>query len=197
MRREYIPSLPVRRAVFLDRDDTLIRRRGGAPTGDLGNPADAELMPGAAEACAALRAAGFTLVVFTNQGGVARGSHTMADVERVHEWLNGALGGVIGAFRACPFHPLGTVPGYRREHTWRKPSPGMILDAAEELGIDLASSWVVGDSERDCEAGRAAGCRTALVRSGVGAAPASADHVVSTIEEAAALIVSRARSAEA
>lgn len=150
-------------AVFLDRDDTLIRCNGLAPGNDLGDPALVEPLPGAVEACRLLKNAGFVLVVITNQGGVARGRYTMADVERVHERINAVFQGVFDAFRACPYHPEGTVPKYAREHPWRKPSPGMILDAAQELNIDLARSWVIGDKERDAAAGRTAGCTTILI----------------------------------
>jgi D-glycero-D-manno-heptose 1,7-bisphosphate phosphatase len=110
-----------------------------------------------------LAEAGFALVVVTNQGGVARGRYGVAEVEAVHRRLNQLLGGRIEAFRFCPYHPSGTVAAYAREHPWRKPAPGMILDGAAALGIDLGRSWVVGDKARDCEAGRRAGCRTILV----------------------------------
>ena len=155
-----------RPAVFLDRDDTLIDCRAVTPDGDLGDPALVRLRPGVLEGCRALKRAGFVLVVVTNQGGVARGKYGLAAVDRVHRRVNELLGGAIDAFRACPYHPQGTVAEFRREHPWRKPAPGMILDAAETLGLDLARSWVVGDTQRDCEAGRAAGCRTVLLTDG-------------------------------
>ncbi len=159
---------------FLDRDDTLIRRTGGLPTGDLGEPGEVELMPGAAEACVRLREAGYVLVVITNQGGVARGSYGEEAVEAVHRRLDGLLieAGLpasrvtvtdgaatagVDLYRYCPFHPRGVVEGYVREHPWRKPGPGMILDAAGVLGLDLSRSLVVGDAARDVEAGVAAG----------------------------------------
>jgi D-glycero-D-manno-heptose 1,7-bisphosphate phosphatase len=157
------PARP-RSAVFLDRDDTLIANAGVAPGGDLGDPALVELLPGVFDGCTLLRDAGFTLVVVSNQGGVARGLYEEADVHAVHERLNELLAGMIDAFRFCPFHPEGVVERYRREHPWRKPSPGMLLDAAECMNLDPARSWMIGDALRDCEAGRAAGCRTVLVR---------------------------------
>lgn len=150
-------------AVFLDRDDTLIRCDGLAPGNDLGDPALVEPLPGAIEACRRLKNAGFLLVVITNQGGVARGRYTEADVQRVHERVNEVFGGVFDAFRACPYHPEGTVPKYAREHPWRKPAPGMILDAAHALNIDITRSWMIGDKERDSAAGRTAGCSTILI----------------------------------
>lgn len=152
-----------RPGVFLDRDDTLIACRTVTTDGDLGDPALVELLPGAGEACEKLKRAGFPLIVVSNQGGVARGKYAIEDVERVNARANELLCGVIDAFRYCPYHPQGSVPEYAREHPWRKPQPGMILDAAQELDIDLARSWVIGDMPRDVEAGRAAGCRTILV----------------------------------
>lgn len=160
------PADTARQGVFLDRDDTLIHCDDVTPDGDLGDPALVRLLPGAAEAVASLRAAGFALIVVTNQGGVARGRYGIEDVEAVHARLNDLLDGAIDAFRFCPYHPRGTVREFTREHPWRKPAPGMILDAGEALSLDLARSWVVGDKGRDCEAGRRAGCRTILVDPG-------------------------------
>lgn len=157
------PSTPPPPAVFLDRDDTLIHCRSVTPDGDLGDPALVRLMDGAADACRALAEAGFTIVVVSNQGGVARGRYTTDAVERVNDRINELLGGLITRFYYCPYHPKGTVPAFTREHAWRKPAPGMLIQAAMDLGLDLEHSWMVGDAERDVEAGRAAGCRTILV----------------------------------
>ncbi len=150
--------------VFLDRDNTLI-----ANDGDLGDPAAVRLLPGVAEGLLRLKSSGFRIVVVTNQGGVARGKYAEADVERVHrrvaELVDAASGGerVIDRFYYCPYHPDGTVPEYRREHPWRKPQPGMLLQATEDLRLDLDRGWMVGDQPRDVLAGRAAGCRTVLL----------------------------------
>ena len=164
----------VQRAVFLDRDNTLI-----ANDGDLGDPAAVTLLPGVGEGLLRLDEAGFALVVVTNQGGVARGRFAEADVRAVHrrlgELVDEASGrrGVIDAFYFCPFHPEAPLPAYRREHPWRKPSPGMLLQAAADLAIDLGASWLIGDAPRDIEAGRRAGCRTVLIggRSGPTGSP--------------------------
>ena len=143
-------------AVFIDRDDTLI-----ANDGDLGDPAGVVLLEGSAAAVRRLHHAGYLLVVVTNQGGVARGRYGERDVEAVHDRLHHLLGTDVPiAFRFCPYHPRGTVERYTREHPWRKPAPGMLLDAAETMPIDLSRSWMIGDQVRDAEAGRAAGCRT-------------------------------------
>lgn len=153
----------MRAGVFLDRDDTLIHCNDVTPDGDLGDPALVRLLPGTLEGCRALKSSGFVLVVVSNQGGVARGRFGLAEVDRCNARVNELLGGLIDLFRYCPYHPAGKVPEFVREHPWRKPQPGMLLDAAAVLGLDLASSWMVGDRVRDCEAGRAAGCRTILI----------------------------------
>lgn len=157
----------MRRAVFLDRDDTLIANRSLEPVqgrrrGDLCDPARVRLLEGALEGSRLLKRARFTLVVVSNQGVVARGGGTIADVEatnrRVGELLVDERGReLIDAFYYCPYHPQGTVPEFTREHPWRKPQPGMILQAAEDLDLDLARSWMIGDGERDIEAAVAAG----------------------------------------
>jgi D,D-heptose 1,7-bisphosphate phosphatase len=150
--------------IFLDRDNTLI-----ANDGDLGDPAKVRLLPGVAEGLKRLKDAGYRLVVVTNQGGVARGRYGEADVDRVHariaHMIDEESGGkrVLDRFYYCPFHPEGTHPDYRREHPWRKPRPGMLLQAAADLALDLDRGWVIGDQARDILAGKAAGVRTILL----------------------------------
>jgi len=163
------------RAVFLDRDDTLIDTRGATAhtphPGDLVDPSAVRLLPGVAQGLGRLQQAGYRLVVTTSQGGVARGVGTLADVERVNDRLRGLLaeaGVRLAGVYACPFHPRGVVPAFTAEHPWRKPGPGMILTAADELGIDLRVSAAVGDMARDAEAALAAGIppdRVCLVES--------------------------------
>lgn len=171
-------------AVFLDRDNTLIDNDG-----DLGDPELVKLLPGVAESLARLRDAGFRLVVVSNQGGVARGLFTEADVEAVNGRIAELVGDMIDRFYWCPYHPQGSVERYRREHPWRKPQPGMLLAAAADLDLDLPRSWLIGDQPRDVEAGRAAGCSTVLISKDAGAVSAAAPTAtVATIGEAAALI---------
>lgn len=158
-----------RQAVFLDRDDTLIANRSlgetpGVRPGDLCDPARVELLPGAEEGCRLLHASGFALVVVTNQGVVARGRGTLDEVRRTNDRMRELLpdhgrpgASIIDAVYACPFHPQGSVPRFAREHPWRKPAGGMIVAAAAELAIDLRSSWMIGDAERDIEAAVDAG----------------------------------------
>ena len=158
-------------AVFLDRDNTLI-----ANDGDLGDPAAVRLVDGVGVGLRALREAGFRLVVVTNQAGVARGKFSEEDVDGVHQRIATLVDeqarrasdppaaplGLIDRFYYCPYHPDATVAEYRRDHPWRKPHPGMILQAARDMGLELARSWMIGDQERDILAGKAAGCRTVL-----------------------------------
>lgn len=153
-------------AVFLDRDNTLI-----ANDGDLGDPEAVRLIDGVADGLSALRDAGFRLVVITNQGGVARGRYDESQVDAVHQEIASLIdehagrSGLIDRFYYCPYHPEGTVEAYRRDHPWRKPRPGMILQAASDMRLDLGNSWVIGDQVRDVQAGRSAGCRAALITS--------------------------------
>jgi len=158
-----------RPCVFFDRDDTLIACRAVVADGDLGDPALVRLLPGAREAVGALKEAGFAVVVVSNQGGVARGRYDEAAVRAVNRRLSELLDHAVDAFYYCPYHPRGVVAGYDREHPWRKPSPGMLLQAARDLDLDLSRSWIVGDAARDCEAGLRAGCKAVLL-----APPASA-----------------------
>ncbi len=151
-----------------------------------------------------LKNAGFSLVVVSNQGGVARGRYSLEAVDAVNVRLNSLLEERLDAFRVCPYHPHGVVPNFTREHPWRKPAPGMILDAAAEMGLDLERSWLIGDAERDCQAGRAAGLkgRTILLTrpdpalapspfDGAASTPHFADHLANDLPGAAAIILRR------
>ncbi len=153
-------------AVFLDRDNTLI-----ANDGDLGDPEKVRLLDGVAPALARLRQAGYRLIVVTNQAGVARGTFSENDVDAVHQRLAQLIDegaehdGLIDRFYYCPYHPTGEIEEYRRDHPWRKPNPGMILQASRDMDLDISNSWLVGDQIRDIAAGRAAGCRTIMLTS--------------------------------
>lgn len=151
----------VRRAVFLDRDGTLIRE-----VGYLSDLADLELLPGATSALRRLGEAGYLRLVVTNQSGVARGYFPLRFVEATHRELRRRLreqGADIEGFYVCPHHP-----DFTGACECRKPKLGLVSAAAREWGADLASSWVVGDKLGDVELGRGAGCRTALVLTGYG-----------------------------
>ena len=178
-------------AIFLDRDGTLVPDDANA-----GNPAKVMLADGAAPALRRLRDAGFRLVVATNQGGVARGRFTEPDVDAYHRKLSDMLDAATGLKRTverfyyCPFHPKGTVPEYAREHPWRKPKPGMIRQAAQDLEIELERSWSIGDAPRDVAAGRAAGLRTIIVsRDRARIADAGADFSAATLAEAVEIVL--------
>jgi histidinol-phosphate phosphatase family protein len=111
---------------------------------------------------------GFSTVVVSNQSGVARGMFSENDVILVNRRMDEMLladnpAAVIDRHEFCPFHPEAPLEQYRRETHLRKPGPGMILEAAEKLALDLSRSWLIGDAPRDIEAGKAAGCRTILL----------------------------------
>ena len=151
------------KAVFLDRDDTLIE-----DPGYISHPSQVKLLPGVSEALIELHKLGYLLVVTTNQSAIARGMVTEDGLAQIHhhlEMLLGNEGAHLDRIYYCPFHPNGVVPEYRKESDLRKPSPGMILKAAAEMDIDLEQSWTVGNSYRDIEAGIRAGCKTILIRS--------------------------------
>lgn len=154
-----------RPAVFFDRDNTLI-----VNDGYLGDPSKVELVEGAADAVASARQLGFVVVTVSNQSGVARGMFDEEAVRAVNQRMDELLrqsrsAAVIARHEFCPDHPEAAVEQYRRESHRRKPLPGMIRDAAEKLHLDLSRSWVIGDAPRDIQAGRAAGCRTILLKS--------------------------------
>ncbi|GMA15511.1 D-glycero-alpha-D-manno-heptose-1,7-bisphosphate 7-phosphatase [Deinococcus metallilatus] len=154
----------MRRAVLLDKDGTLIE---DVPYNV--DPALIRLAPGVGEALRALHGAGYTLVVVTNQSGVARGLFPESALEGVEVRLRELLaaeGVPLSGFYACPHHPEGTVAKYTRDCDCRKPQPGLLRRAAKELDLDLAASWMVGDILNDVEAGGRAGCRTVLLDTG-------------------------------
>ena len=184
--------LSSRRAVFLDRDGTL-----NVEVNHLRRAEDLVLVPGVGQALVSLKRQGFLLVAVTNQAAIARGLLDETELDAIHEQLQALLTEAstslpdrpgastslpdrpgastslpdrpvqdarLDAIYFCPHHPEFTGPC-----ACRKPLPGMLLRAAAEHGIDLARSWMVGDTAADVAAGRAAGCRSILVRTGYGA----------------------------
>ncbi len=148
----------VKRAVFLDRDGVLNRAivREGKPYPPA-SPGEVEIDAGVPAALARLKAAGFLLLVITNQPDVARGTETRENVEAIHARLRETL--VVDEFLVC-FHDDGDGCACR------KPKPGLLLEAAARYNIDLPSAFVVGDRWRDIDAGHAAGCRTVWIDRG-------------------------------
>jgi D-glycero-D-manno-heptose 1,7-bisphosphate phosphatase len=154
-------DLTMNRAVFLDRDGTIIEEKNY-----LRRPEDVVVFPGAAAALSRLSRAGFKLFIVSNQSGVGRGYFTLADVEKVNEHLLRELGPGQVRFEKVYFAPEAPDAPSRG----RKPSPQFLLDARDEFGVDLAQSYMVGDKLVDLECGWNAGVRKCLlVRTGYGA----------------------------
>jgi D-glycero-D-manno-heptose 1,7-bisphosphate phosphatase len=155
-----------RGAVFLDRDGTIIEEMGYI------NHVDRlHVFPWTAPAVRRLNAAGIPAIVVTNQGGVAMGYFPEQLVLDIHDRLRSELArenAHVAGLYYCPHHPGGTVAAYRGECDCRKPAVGMLRRAAEEHGIDLRSSFLIGDRYRDVETAAAAGARGILVLSGYG-----------------------------
>ncbi|MDH5675444.1 MAG: HAD-IIIA family hydrolase [Myxococcales bacterium] len=177
-------------AAFIDRDGTLIEL-----VHHLTDPENVRLLPRAAEAVAKLHAKGFACVLVTNQSVIGRGMLDLDGLERVHAELSRQLaeaGSQLDGIYFCPVVPKLKDPTVV-EHPDRKPGPGMLLRAAEELRLDLSRSYVIGDTVSDLLAGRNAGCAASvLVRTGYGSEVQEpndfGDHVVDDIWEAAELI---------
>lgn len=153
------------RAVFLDRDGTINRY-----VGFLRKPEEFKLLDGAAEAIRRINRSGYLAIVVTNQPVIARGEVTWEGLDEIHrkmETLLGREGAYIDDIFTCPHHPdkgfAGEVPEYKIDCDCRKPKPGLVLQAVKKYNIDLAESWMIGDSARDEAAGKTAGCRTATV----------------------------------
>lgn len=192
----YTP-LVSQRAVFIDRDGTLIE--------EAGYPNRLErlvLFPFTIDAVRQLNRAGFVVVVVTNQAGIARGIVEEAFVGQAHRYIAGRLeagGARIDAFYYCPHHPDAVVESLRGVCECRKPQPGLLRRAAADLDIDLARSFTVGDRWHDLVAGRSVGTATVLVRTGYGFEDEqkrlegfAADVIVDNLAAAVAWILGRA-----
>lgn len=149
------------KAIFLDRDDTLIE-----DPGYINNPDQVKLLDGVPAALIALKAMGYKLVVVSNQSAVARGIVTEKTLGQIHERLKQLLlksNAFLDRIYYCPYHPEGVIEKYRKQSEDRKPNPGMLLTAAKELDLDLKNSWMIGNATHDIAAGSSAGCRTILI----------------------------------
>jgi histidinol-phosphate phosphatase family protein len=187
------------RAVFLDRDGTMIEDVGYLDSFDR-----IAFYPWTVDAIRMLNRAGLAVVVVTNQAGIARGFFDESFVQETHRRVAARLaagGAHVDAYYYCPHHPAGRVAAYAQACDCRKPGPGMINRAARDLGVDPARSFVIGDTWLDVGLARAVGARGILVRTGAGAAwearpPAdlAADAVVDNLASAVAWIMTNPKS---
>ncbi len=153
-----------RPAIFLDRDGTINKE-----VQFLHTPQQLELIPGAAEAIRLINKSGYLAVVVTNQPVIARGECTIDELEYIHATLETMLGkehAYLNAIYFCPHHPdkgfEGEILQYKIDCDCRKPKPGLILQAARKWNIDLSRSYMIGDSDRDVQAGENAGCKRSV-----------------------------------
>ena len=166
-----------KKALFLDRDGVINVEKNYVHRIE-----DFEFVPGIFDLCARACELDFLMVVVTNQAGIGRGHYTEADFQRLTEWMVAvfrARGILVSRVYHCPYHPSAGIGTYRRESFDRKPSPGMLLKARDELNLDLARSVLIGDKDSDMAAGLAAGVGRLLklVPAGVCASPV-ADRVI-------------------
>jgi D-glycero-D-manno-heptose 1,7-bisphosphate phosphatase len=155
------------RAIFLDRDGTLIAEKGY-----ICDFSEVEIFPFAFEAVRLMKEHRFKVIVATNQSAVARGFCRPEQVENLHRCLREAFlnrEAEIDRIYYCPYLADGKIHSFRQEHPWRKPSPGMLLQAAADFNIDPSQSYMMGDDLIDLQAGKQAGCKTVLVLTGKGA----------------------------
>jgi len=173
------------RAVFLDRDGVINRK---APEGKyVTRWEEIEMLPNVARAIGLLNRCGFLVVVVSNQRCVAKGLLTIRDLESLHKRLSAQLaadGATIDGFYCCPHD-------FESSCNCRKPAPGMLLEAAKSDRIDLVSSWMIGDSSIDMEAGRSAGCKTVQVVTDGETAKVTSEVVAKSLLDAVEQILQR------
>ncbi|HEX3501158.1 MAG TPA: HAD family hydrolase [Stellaceae bacterium] len=154
-------SEAAQRGLLLDRDGVI-----NHDTGYVGRIADCRFVDGIFTLTREFAARGFTIVIVTNQSGIGRGYYSEADFAELMGWMRGEFarqGVEIAAVYHCPDHPTEGLGAYRRDNPWRKPAPGMFLQAAADLSLDMAGSWTIGDKPSDIVAGRAAGIGTLVL----------------------------------
>lgn len=171
------------RAIFLDRDGTINKY-----VGFLRNIDDFELISGVAEAIRKINSSGYLAIVVTNQPVIARGEVTVSELQLIHnkmETLLGDEGAYLDAIYYCPHHPHkgydGEIPELKIDCNCRKPKSGMLVKAAHDFNIDLSQSWMIGDGENDIKAGKAAGCKTALIGEGEYSQDMTGDSLLAVI----------------
>lgn len=190
--------MPATPAVFIDRDGTLSEE-----VGYVNHPKRLRLLPRSAEAVRLLNEARLRAVVITNQSGVARGYFSEEVLHAVNAELVAQLkaqSAFLDGLYVCPHHPKEGQPPYRVPCDCRKPKPGLLLRAAEELGLDLAASYMIGDKISDVEVGKRAGLTSILVLTGYGLGEweyrrpqwrCPPDHVAADLFEAVQWILAR------
>lgn len=187
----------MRRAVFLDRDGTL-----NVEAGYIKDPKDFRLYPWTAQAVRQINQSRMLAIVVTNQSGIARGFYPESTVLAMHDKLQALLaaeGAHLDAIYYCPHHPTAGINEFALDCNCRKPKPGLLLGAAERYGIDLRSSYMIGDKALDVQVGRAAGATALLLRTGygigeiqqLGAEQIGADHIADTLLDAVEWIFRR------
>ena len=160
-----LATRPMRGAAFLDRDGVLNLDIGYAHRAE-----QIQWVEGAAKAIALLNRQNLFVFVVTNQSGIARGFYSEGDVNRLHTWMTAELlsqGARIDAFAYCPHYSEGEIAAYREVCTCRKPAPGMLLAAAQDLSLDPHASWMIGDRDSDVQAAHNAGCHSAFLNNSV------------------------------
>jgi D-glycero-D-manno-heptose 1,7-bisphosphate phosphatase len=143
------------RALFLDRDGVV-----NVDKGYVHKPEDCEFVPGIWDVLQDFDQRNFYIIIITNQAGIARGYYTEQQFQEFMWWMGGEFqrrGIALSHVYHCPDHPTEGIGEYRRENPWRKPEPGMILQAQQDYDLDLGASWLIGDKVSDISAGRAAG----------------------------------------
>lgn len=173
------------KAVFLDRDGTINKY-----VGFLRDVDEFELLPGVAEAIKTINNSGYLAIVVTNQPVIARGEVSFEQLDKIHnkmETLLGLEGAYLDGIYFCPHHPHSGYEGEVKELKFdcecRKPKPGMLLKAVENYNINLSQSWMVGDGKNDIQAGKNAGCNTALIGTGEYGQEITADSLVDAIDK--------------
>jgi len=159
----------MRRAAFLDRDGVI-----NVDAGYVHRIEDFEFVPGTLEACRELARRGWLLVVATNQSGIGRGLYTVQDFHALTDWMKRRFeqsGAPLAGVYYCPHHPTDALDGFRIQCDCRKPQPGMLLQAARELSLDLAQSMLFGDKCEDLQAAQAAGIAHRVLLGKDGRAP--------------------------
>lgn len=176
-----------KKAVFLDRDGVI-----NEDFGHIRLPEQVKLIKGSAKAIAMLNKE-YPVIIITNQAAVARGMCTEEDARKVNDKVLELLaeeGAKIDATYMCFHHPEYGIGSYKVDCSCRKPKPGMILEAAKAFGIGIRNSYMVGDKASDIKAGKAAGARTILVKTGYGEEHEKPDFIAKDLYEAAKIIMS-------